>query len=299
MEFTPYQTYTEVLKEQNITPIRLQQIQQAIHQTVTCPENISGMRQYLIEADWVEDRKPFYNVWPGIIPMLLKISLDFPSDHIKLPMRALNLRLPKGGHPALPEIRTILFGPSANITGTGKDGVSIWVNRGEIFPYKFFGTYKIPMYTWQNFFFEEGVTVAESIASLTDTGEQTPEEYATILDCVKLVIGVCMIGAGQDRDLICPDILSKDRGKWDEALRRGDENALNTIEARALRRKGPGWDIGRIYERDKDQPWIVPPHPQRYHTGPGGRTVVLKMRKGWIKNREGLTNIPSGHDAEN
>jgi len=46
------------------------------------------------ERDWEQARKPYYNVWPSIVPMLTRLDLDLDSALIQLPMPALCIRLP-------------------------------------------------------------------------------------------------------------------------------------------------------------------------------------------------------------
>ena len=51
------------------------------------------------ERDWEQARKPYYNVWPSIVPMLTRLDLDLDSALIQLPMPALSIRLPKQQNP--------------------------------------------------------------------------------------------------------------------------------------------------------------------------------------------------------
>jgi hypothetical protein len=47
------------------------------------------------ERDWEKARRPYYNMWPSIIPMLTRLNLDIDSDLIRLPLPALCIRFPK------------------------------------------------------------------------------------------------------------------------------------------------------------------------------------------------------------
>jgi len=51
--------------------------------------------QMLNERDWEKSRRPYYNLWPSIIPMLTRLDLDLDSDLIRLPLPALCIRFPK------------------------------------------------------------------------------------------------------------------------------------------------------------------------------------------------------------
>ena len=51
--------------------------------------------QCINERDWEKLRRPYYNVWPSIVPMLTRLNLDLDSDLIRLPLRTLCIRFPK------------------------------------------------------------------------------------------------------------------------------------------------------------------------------------------------------------
>ena len=38
------------------------------------------------ERDWERQRRPYYNVWPAIVPMLTRLNLDLDSSLIHLPL---------------------------------------------------------------------------------------------------------------------------------------------------------------------------------------------------------------------
>ena len=56
-------------------------------------------QQLTSERTWEEARKPYYNVWPSIVPMLTRLNLDLDSALIQLPLPALCIRLPKQHNP--------------------------------------------------------------------------------------------------------------------------------------------------------------------------------------------------------
>ena len=51
--------------------------------------------QLINERDWEKARRPYYNLWPSIIPMLTRLDLDLDSELIRLPLPALCIRFPK------------------------------------------------------------------------------------------------------------------------------------------------------------------------------------------------------------
>ena len=52
-----------------------------------------------LERKWTERERPYYNLWPGIVPCLSKLRMDADASHFRLPLDELLLRFPKGEHP--------------------------------------------------------------------------------------------------------------------------------------------------------------------------------------------------------
>lgn len=240
------------------------------------------------ERDWEQARKPYYNVWPSIVPMLTRLDLDLDSALIQLPMPALSVRLPKQQNPmtftwqAQPfEVRCMLL---AEIN-EGR-GLSILIDVGEVMDN---GLFKVPIYTYRNFPRREGLTVEQSLAGLgkgitADMGVQVPEDLIT--DCVRLCCSLCLLD--KDPAVIEPDVLSKDRDKFEQS---GDQKYVD----KAHRRGKVGWNVGRHIE--------VSPHYRRPHmalvwTGTGRAVPKIVPRKGSVVHRELVEKVPSGFGAE-
>ena len=89
--------------------------------------------QLINERDWEKLRRPYYNLYPAIVPMLTRLNLDLDSDLIRLPLPALCIRFPKNPNPlefdwkgrTVP-IRCILMGDMND----GK-GISVLIDIGE------------------------------------------------------------------------------------------------------------------------------------------------------------------------
>lgn len=169
------------------------------------------------EQDWEAARRPYYNVWPSIVPMLTRLNLDLDSGLIKLPMPALCVRLPKEKNPLTFEwngqkvqIHCILMGE----INEGR-GLSILIDVGEVMGDG--KTFAVPIYTYRNFRRQPGLTVEEALAELesdelAELGVQVPEELTT--DCVRLCCSLCLLE--NDPTVIEPDVLSKDRGRFEQ-----------------------------------------------------------------------------------
>ncbi len=200
------------------------------------------------ERTWKQARKPYYNVWPSIVPMLTRLNLDLDSALIQLPLPALCIRLPKQHNPLtfhwddqLLEICSLLLSE----INDGR-GLSILLDIGETIDN---GLFKVPIYTYRNFPRSDDLTVEQSLASLGSSisavqGVQIPE--AMLTDCVRLCCSLCLLE--NDRSVIEPDVLSKDRDKFEAS---GDDRYVD----KAHRRGKIGWNVGQRIE--------VAPHYRR------------------------------------
>jgi hypothetical protein len=103
------------------------------------------------EREWEQARRPYYNVWPSIVPMLIRLNLNLDSFLIQLPLPALCIRFPKRKNPLAfqwkgeeVQIRCILLGDM----NQGK-GISTLIDVGEVMgDGKDFG---VPICTYRNF----------------------------------------------------------------------------------------------------------------------------------------------------
>ena len=135
--------------------------------------------QVLNERDWERKRKPYYNLWPSIVPMLTRLNLDLDSSLIRLPLPALCVRLPKD--PAKNPLKFDWKGEEIPIrcmlVGEINDGkgLSILIDIGEVM-----GDMNFPLYTYRNFRRQDGLTVEAALKELrrgwtADMGIQMPE----------------------------------------------------------------------------------------------------------------------------
>ncbi len=243
-------------------------------------------QQVKSERFWEESRKPYYNVWPSIVPMLTRLNLDLDSSLIQLPLKALCIRLPKHQNPMSfqwqdepHEIRSILL--SEINDGLG---LSLLIDIGETINN---GVFQVPLYTYRNFPRQEGLTVEQSLAGLgigisAEDGVLIPEPL--IDDCVRLCCSLCLLE--NDPSVIEPDVLSKDRAKF-------EDSADQRYVEKAHRRGKIGWNVGRRIE--------VAPHYRRPHmalvwTGRGRTVPKIVPRRGSVVHRELVQKVPSGFE---
>jgi len=236
------------------------------------------------ERQWERAHRPYYNVWPSIVPMLTRLDLDLDSGLIKLPMPALCVRFPKEKNPLAFDwkghevhVRCMLMGDMSH-----GEGISILIDVGEMMGDAGVG---VPIYTYRNFRRQEGLTVEEALRELgsnewAEMGVQIPLELVT--DCVRLCCSLCLLE--NDPSIISPDVLAKDRTRFEQT---GDPKYL----AKAHRRGKVGWDVGRQVE--------VIPHYRRPHmtlvwTGRGRAVARIVPRRGSIVHRQAVERVPSG-----
>jgi hypothetical protein len=237
------------------------------------------------ERDWEQARRPYYNVWPSIVPMLTRLNLDLDSFLIRLPLPALCIRFPNQKNPLTFEWKGEEVQICCMLMGEINQGrgISILIDVGEVVgDGKDFG---VPIYTYRNFRRQEGLTVEEALRELggnefAELGIQIPEDPIT--DCVRLCCSPCLLE--NDPSVIEPDVLSKDRGKFQQT---GDEKYI----VKAHRRGKVGWNVGRTIE--------VMPHYRRPHmtlvwTGRGRAVPRVVSRRGSVVHREVVEKVPSG-----
>jgi hypothetical protein len=241
--------------------------------------------QMLNERDWEKARRPYYNLWPSIIPMLTRLDLDLDSNLIQLPLPALCIRFPKdtaknplkfdwkGDEVA---VRCVMLGEINQGTG-----LSVLVDVGEVM-----GEFGVPVYTYRNFPRKSGLTVEKSLADLeakglfAEIGIVVPESL--MMDCIRLCCSLCLLE--NDPEIISPDVLADDRAKFEAS---GEQKYVD----KAHRRGKVGWDVGKHIE--------VIPHFRRPHmtlvwTGAGRVVPKIVPRRGSIVHREAVEKLPSG-----
>ena len=271
----------------------------------------TSANQFLREQDWVAAKRPYYLVYPTIIPLLTRIALDFPGECVKFPknLPSLAIRFPEGHNKIVSpfgEIKTILVAPVSvnaeppNISYPGT-GLAIWMNVGETVSSPHEKGVELPIYDYAIFpLNNETIQHCLNVCPVDPGVRSNPSQEVTFssgwrLEAIRLVITLLLIQ--DDANLINPDVLARDEAALLEALGKDDAERVKTLADRAFRRRGPGWEIGKRYEPTSG-PYVVPPHPQRYWVGKGRTQVVVKTRSGYVVDREKITKIPSGFSEE-
>ncbi len=283
MDFYTYTTTREACSKAG-----LDDAPDAFYQTVLADALAIQSAQFFFqlnnERDWEQQKRPYYNVWPSIVPMLTRLNLDLDSGLIQLPMPALCVRLPKQNNPMTFDWRGQPFQIRCMMMGDMGEGkaISVLIDVGETMNN---GLCDVPIYTYCNFRRQDGLTVEQSLAGLgkdafSDIGVQVPSDLVT--DCVRLCCSLCLLE--HDASVIEPDVLSKDRDKFETS---GDQKYVD----KAHRRGKVGWNVGRHIE--------VAPHYRRPHmalvwTGTGRAVPKIVPRRGSVVHREVVEKLPSG-----
>jgi hypothetical protein len=257
-------------------------------------------------SEWFQAGRPYYNVYPAVIPLLSKISLDFPGDRVPLPggIRNLLLKMPVQAKPILEEagvvVRSIFlsFQEVRRTSSTGnlevdrqipmEQGLVIGMDIGEtteVAP-----KWPIPVHTIKIFPLDER-NVRESMEALGTSptmycGVQFPEKL--FQKCLNLAIAVCMLE--KDGDILEPDYLHDDELK----ARTADEDRRLELALKARRRGKFGFNLGKGLEM---VPHFRRPHPALIGTGKNRSIPKIIWRKGsWI-HRDLVEKLPTGREA--
>ena len=98
----------------------------------------SSNTQLINEKDWEKGRKPYYNLWPSIVPMLTRLDLDLDSALIRLPLPALCIRFPKdqAKNPLKFDWKGDRSPSAASSMGDMNqgEGISVLIDIGEVMP---------------------------------------------------------------------------------------------------------------------------------------------------------------------
>lgn len=256
-------------------------------------------RQTMLEQEWIAADRPYYNVWPVIIPALLKLKLDMPCASVKRIAHPLELRLPESVVDDLSfvdlvtgerhSVRTLLIGVQDVPKAEGADelvpGLVLLLDVGE----RDIKT-QFPIYTCKFFPLRDDMTVdiaAESLPyhSSWEKGLRVPQSIVQ----AALRLAACITLLEEDSDLLIPDILNSDKCRWESATQLQKEKMIE----RARKANKNGFDLGSAME-------IIPhfrrPHPAVVWTGKGRLVPRITLRRGSVVHRSKLSSIPTGHD---
>lgn len=245
MEFFELRTVYDLAKRHNsklTTPEFVEWAKNELAANQPDPKQRSvELSRFETEQEWMDNGRPYFNVWPDVVPLLTNVNVDVPASYLRLPFSAFVLRLPKTGNPlAVDEqhpVKAVLVWERL-LEDHGRT-VCLWVDIGEDAPNG------IPMLQWASLNCSSDKTIESAFA-----GKPMPGLPGLIMSdelkhrLLRLAVSVCFLYTGTDR-LIEPDILSKDLAAYLEAHRKGDDQKIREIRDRAVRRGKRGWNVGQ------------------------------------------------------
>jgi hypothetical protein len=233
----------------------------------------------LAERQWVENLRPFYNIWPIVTDLAQSVKLDLPFSAVEPRFKSIVLRFARGHEPAL--LTTALLSWSKSHVLISCPLVNKWFTMEHSFR--------------PNDKVEDWLTTSDARDETTDAPEVVRDFIANDkTQCDLLVRLFVFVGLLSHNDgLITPIVLAKDQERYAET---DDPDIRNRLEDRAARRVGRGFDVGKSLqlEREKSPHWRNP-HLCLFWTGTGRRKPLIKMRSGAVIKRPSMVEVPTGY----
>lgn len=252
------------------------------------------------ESLWWLAERPFYNVYPSIVEMLLDTSLDVPGSCVSLPLPTILIRLPVGSSSPIKTILASVMSDDCFDT----DGIHMDTFKGSVIWKGVPKTSdrKVVVNIQHNNFdgnlstyihLNASETVEEVIQRNKERMYKDNEARNAVTQALRIVVG-CSILAN-DKEIIQPIVLDRDRLKYESS----DEPMRKRMEDRAARVNGRGFSIGKDLENQLAKERELAPHIRRPHmalfwTGKGRTEPRLQLRRGALIKHKSITDIPTG-----
>ena len=257
-----------------------------------------------VECGWLRRSRPFYNVYPVVVDLCWKTSLNMKWGDILFPTRYIAIRF-AAGHEPLGICNFLARVPSEDDGPTMMACHESRVAHGDVLKRCPLACVIKLLDDEKSWFWMHGGkdirdhVVADCIAddSWSKAGSITVDEGVAKSQTDFIVHLLAFIGLlARGTDLITPAILSKDRAEYDAT---GDESRRRWLEQRAAKRLGGGFDIGRSLEIERaTSPHWRSPHLALFHTGPGRTVPMLKIRSGCVVIPKDMSSVPTGYLGE-
>lgn len=263
-------------------------------------EEYGALLQLLWEEDWLKGRRPYYRVFPTVLPMLSRLDLsDIPVEMLQAPSgyRSMLIELPDGNN-LLPGLGPVALmwsiGLASHKSGSPAIGFGVNFLENEHQGWRFNGL------SWDVWHMSMGheLTLGGQLQAITDSPQfQALDEKnrslglraITAEERVKLTKVITTLILLQDNpELVKPDILTKDLKKLLPAN-------LADLGAKARKRGKVGWTIGEDVSK---MPHVRSAHLARFWVGKGRKRLSIQLRSGCEVNYREVFKIPTGHAAE-
>ena len=266
-----------------------------------------------LEREWTGAGRPYYNLWPSLLPALSRLKMEADASLFKLPLDQLLLRFPKAENPLEWEhgghtwaVRTVLCentrlvrdarpGVASLLLRDGEDapetvrGLTFWIDAGEDLdgrPVPPEAPNSVRRLMYKHLVCQEGHSIEWSFEHIpphmsTDIGLVYP---TWVLHAVaRIVCTLCLMA--DDPHVVEPVVLKDDEARY-------DQNPDPALVEKARRRGNYGWNVGRSIE--------VMPHVRAaspaalYWTGEGRKVPKIRFRRGSIVHRKKFASMPTG-----
>lgn len=244
------------------------------------------------DLGWYLASRPYYKVWPSIVPALLRTSLDVKGSLVDtdgtllgdLPYNTVCLRFLAGHELQCPPVSI-----HAILLSKGREPVGSVLHLSPVYfatvsGMKYLGRWSLPVHL-------DDLTLEAAISDYLCEGEAMPPGLGiqnltseVLAPCLRIAIAVALLA--KDPTIIEPEVLACDDAIFQKT------HDIKYVE-KAKRRGVIGWNIGRECE--------TMPHTRRPHfairwMGKGGKKVPrLRSIKGCVVHREFMTKVPTGY----
>lgn len=238
------------------------------------------------EMVWVNDERPYYNVWPIVLDLISTVKLDLPFSSVQFPFPCMLFRFALGNEPG--GVATSLVWWPDTSDDTVQAGVCCFFPGSmDVMSFQYTGKCSDTIESW--------LARAENEAG-SKSGQHTMRKYSHArFDHVDIFIRLCVfVGLlSHETDLITPIVLAKDRNQYEDA----DPDTRRWLEERATRKLGRGFEFGKKLQEERDSsPHWRNPHLTLFWTGEGRTVPILKMRRGSLvqPKRVSMADVPTG-----
>ncbi len=268
---------------------------------------IESRNTFQIERMFVEQRRPYYRVYPSIIKALLRVKLDkIPSESFALPVDVLEVQLPEGDKTFSVELdgetaycRAILVWYADTVTSESiNDGAG--VRMGPFKTPAFYADFgekigddslSVPTTEWCQIYLEEGKSLADCVDATVS--RRNPEDsrrsimsIETVGAVTRFLCGLSILSTDEADGIVMPEVLEADKLKYEKTR---DPKFIE----KAKRVGKIGWTIGE--ETSLASPHIRSAHMALFWTGPGRTVARIRHRRGCVVRREDITKVPTGY----
>lgn len=260
------------------------------------------------EWKWVRAKRPYYDVYPGIVPYLIRLNLSkVPAVAFKTPIDQILFRFPVQNNPVVVSFRD---GPCKGLTIplssvlVGIRAIDEDVEITKQFPPSPGERHLLTIFSW-NAKVDKELVESHIISSLPLYVNQTVEsciqglrnelgngdmELESYIAVIRIITTACLLSTHWEDELVLPEVLKADEERW---IKTHDSKYLE----RAKKRGVYGWSVGKAFENMQVSPhWRGPSPLALYRTGPGRKTLLYRYRRGTMVHRDKIDKLPTGHE---